>query len=1349
MAPSLSVLVPMRHAYVHTQQLLVHLDVALISDDDQEHEVILSPASSSTCYGSLLVERSFESFQVVRLPCAHRKGGRAWRSRSVAPESAHALFSNYFESSGGSLNSVLYWSVPAALNRAARAARGGLYLLLDELALPMRGFLAPLRAALLSESSRIGVAGGCLRDHHGRIADAGLGVAMDRLTRPSDGNYYHGSGGSDLYAYSSSSARRRSAYGRYAYRGGDGTYGDGGSLRGTSWADDASQGGGEDEDSEEVGVPYVRWRGLLTEGAHRRGDPLGGGLPGEVVRGVGLGLTLLRASLWGALGGLNESLPRTYGALDLCLRAGEEAQGAWRAVYVNTSVVALAEDPPASPAAADERAALRKTYTRHLLPAWRESWGPSLAAQVRSGWQLRLPLVWNMECGDGQVRGFTDEAITYASALEGIVDLRLEISDIWHCEGSVLAALPRCLRESVMRMHRRGGGSTLALGSGDGYAHRDGAVLLVHRDPGRYEHFVSLGRRTHDDGLRDSLYDSLHDGLYDGLYDSIYSGGGDGGGGGGGAEGIGSYEEELYSGEGEGERDGEGEGDGEWEGEDGSEVESDSEGLGSDASGGLEDSGGGEEEGKTAWHDDLYGGALRGRAMWGEGSSQGLLLGQEPTLSKADAEAIAPRPAFVIGRSMFETSALPSDWPAHCNGPWVDEIWVPSEFNRHTFASHGVEASKLHVMPQPIDLTLFDAASTKPMALPGEKPMSLPEADGTLPDAPREKGQEGDAAAAPFVFLSVFKFEERKGWDVLLRAYLREFGNGASSAPGGSSSAAAKVLLVLRVSTDGANKAALADLLAEELCRLTEEPSAEPKAGMAEAGMGQAEEPKAGTGKGEEDQAEEAEEAGDASATDQPTSDARFARCRSGISGTNASHGGLGGHWQAAPVLILDEPLDQTELPSLYRAADAFVLPTRGEGWGRPVMEAMAMGVPAIVTNWSGTTAFATDGTAYLLPYTLVEAPTGVRHLWAEPSVAALQALMRRVVERRAEARAVGAAARQHVLAHYSQEAVAERLIRRLRHLEPTLLRQRERHLEERAMAEARREKARARRRSSSVAHGDGGRGGGGWYDSIADAEPGAEAARRRRRQRGGGQRGGGAKPWAVTWETRSDESDEDVPRRVELMPHVHAPHGHARPLPKQSAPLTVSLEVKRARARHLPRHRRRRPFALSRGLRDVNVTLRCDEAGGTCCHGSLVRGPVRGPVRGSPVRPPPVRLAYVLLWASEGRALSSAHLEGLALELRGGSGAGERAGGDAAASDIGVGLGRVGKVLPLRPPLQAEAVALNNRVGPQHARRPAWLLPIFSNATATHASLCRQGGSRLALGALRMRVLALAGTEP
>ena len=77
---------------------------------------------------------------------------------------------------------------------------------------------------------------------------------------------------------------------------------------------------------------------------------------------------------------------------------------------------------------------------------------------------------------------------------------------------------------------------------------------------------------------------------------------------------------------------------------------------------------------------------------------------------------------------------------------------------------------------------------------------------------------------------------------------------------------------------------------------------------------------------------------------------------------------------------LLDTEMPLRRLPSLYAAADAFVLhaaggghagrerwakerceqvlPSRGEGWGRPHAEAMAMGLPVIATNWSGPTAF-------------------------------------------------------------------------------------------------------------------------------------------------------------------------------------------------------------------------------------------------------------------------------------------------------------------------------------------------------------------------------------------------------
>jgi glycosyltransferase involved in cell wall biosynthesis len=39
-------------------------------------------------------------------------------------------------------------------------------------------------------------------------------------------------------------------------------------------------------------------------------------------------------------------------------------------------------------------------------------------------------------------------------------------------------------------------------------------------------------------------------------------------------------------------------------------------------------------------------------------------------------------------------------------------------------------------------------------------------------------------------------------------------------------------------------------------------------------------------------------------------------------------------------------------MPSLYTMADCFVLPTRGEGWGLPLFEALACGVPVITTGY-------------------------------------------------------------------------------------------------------------------------------------------------------------------------------------------------------------------------------------------------------------------------------------------------------------------------------------------------------------------------------------------------------------
>jgi glycosyltransferase involved in cell wall biosynthesis len=71
-------------------------------------------------------------------------------------------------------------------------------------------------------------------------------------------------------------------------------------------------------------------------------------------------------------------------------------------------------------------------------------------------------------------------------------------------------------------------------------------------------------------------------------------------------------------------------------------------------------------------------------------------------------------------------------------------------------------------------------------------------------------------------------------------------------------------------------------------------------------------------------------------------------------------------------IVVLTEQLAMNELSGLYKAADAFVLPTRGEGWGRPIMEAMAMGLLTIATNWSGPTDFMTSNNSYPIPVLFV-----------------------------------------------------------------------------------------------------------------------------------------------------------------------------------------------------------------------------------------------------------------------------------------------------------------------------------------------------------------------------------------
>lgn len=139
-----------------------------------------------------------------------------------------------------------------------------------------------------------------------------------------------------------------------------------------------------------------------------------------------------------------------------------------------------------------------------------------------------------------------------------------------------------------------------------------------------------------------------------------------------------------------------------------------------------------------------------------------------------------------------------------------------------------------------------------------------------------------------------------------------------------------------------------------------------------------------------------------------------------------------------APVVVMLNPgFSGHQMGSLYRSADAFVLPTRGEGWGMPVLEAMACGLPVIATRWSGPADFLHDGVGFPLePLKLVPAEARCAYYagfeWADPDVDQLRALMRQVIDDPGAARARGLAAATEVASRWTWQHAANRVKQRL-----------------------------------------------------------------------------------------------------------------------------------------------------------------------------------------------------------------------------------------------------------------------------------------------------------------------------
>jgi len=283
--------------------------------------------------------------------------------------------------------------------------------------------------------------------------------------------------------------------------------------------------------------------------------------------------------------------------------------------------------------------------------------------------------------------------------------------------------------------------------------------------------------------------------------------------------------------------------------------------------------------------------------------------------------------SYVVGRYMFETDGLHNQWVVQCRN--LHEIWVPSAFHVEVFNNSGVPREKLFKVPEALDIDYYDERIIEPMHIPNRK---------------------------GWVFLAVFKLEERKGWKELIKAYFQEF--------------TSKDDVMLYIHTHVWN--AEGDKFDGNRIKRIMMDYAEAEGLI----------PKNGT--------------------------------------------------KSLPCLeFTGRYLSSLEILQLFRGADAYVLPTHGEGWGLPYHEAMALGKPTIGTAWGGNTEFMNEDVAYMIKVEQM-IPSDASEVWlqgfkwAEPSVPDLRRIMRNIYNNPNEARERGKRAHEWIKTHFSVDVVGD-----------------------------------------------------------------------------------------------------------------------------------------------------------------------------------------------------------------------------------------------------------------------------------------------------------------------------------
>lgn len=142
----------------------------------------------------------------------------------------------------------------------------------------------------------------------------------------------------------------------------------------------------------------------------------------------------------------------------------------------------------------------------------------------------------------------------------------------------------------------------------------------------------------------------------------------------------------------------------------------------------------------------------------------------------------------------------------------------------------------------------------------------------------------------------------------------------------------------------------------------------------------------------------------------------------------------------APNIKIMDRVLSEHDKWTLLGSIDTLISLHRAEGFGMPIAEAMATGVPVIATGWSGNLSFMTSSNSRQVDHTLVrtEDPYGVYTghdaQWAEPDISHAAHLLRQMQSESDLRHRIGAAGKDSILGLCDYAPIGEAMAQALRH---------------------------------------------------------------------------------------------------------------------------------------------------------------------------------------------------------------------------------------------------------------------------------------------------------------------------